>query len=107
MTFDTILVDIADGVATVTLNRPKKKNAMNPALHRDMTKALDLLRYDSAARVVMITGAGDAFCGGMDLKEFFTDLKDDPVEYDRVTRHFRAQRERHKQQTQREKSPHP
>jgi trans-feruloyl-CoA hydratase/vanillin synthase len=86
MTFDTILVDIADGIATITLNRPKKKNAMNPALHRDMTKALDQLRYDSSARVVMITGAGDAFCGGMDLKEFFTDLKDDPVEYDRITR---------------------
>ena len=78
MTFDTLLVDIADGIATITLNRPKKKNAMNPALHRDMTSALDQLRYEPTARVVLITGAGDAFCGGMDLKEFFTDLKDSP-----------------------------
>ena len=86
MKLDTLLVDVADGIATITLNRPHKKNAMNPALHRDMTAALDALRYDSAARVVLITGAGDAFCGGMDLKEFFTDLKDDPAEYDRVFR---------------------
>ena len=59
---------------------------MNPALHRDMTSALEALRYETTARVVLITGAGDAFCGGMDLKEFFTDLKDNPVEYDRITR---------------------
>lgn len=86
MKFDTLLVDIADGIATITLNRPKKKNAINPALHRDMTSALDQLRYEPTARVLMITGAGDAFCGGMDLKEFFTDLKDQPAEYDRVFR---------------------
>ena len=86
MKLDTLLVNVADGIATITLNRPHKKNAMNPALHRDMTAALDALRYDSAARVVLITGAGDAFCGGMDLKEFFTDLKDDPAEYDRIYR---------------------
>ena len=58
MKLDTLLVDVADGIATITLNRPHKKNAMNPALHRDMTAALDGLRYDSAARVVLITGAG-------------------------------------------------
>src|SRR6202045_4522835 len=86
MKLDTILIDIADGIATVTLNRPHKKNAMNPALHRDMTTVLDKLRYDGEARVLLITGAGDAFCGGMDLKEFFSDLKDDPAEYDRIYR---------------------
>src|SRR5688572_2468479 len=86
MKFETILVDIVDGVATITFNRPHKKNAMSPALHRDMTAALDQLRYDAAARVVLVTGAGDAFCGGMDLKEFFTDLKDKPAEYDRIYR---------------------
>ena len=47
MKLDTILVDIADGIATVTFNRPHKKNAMNPALHRDMTTVLDKLRYDA------------------------------------------------------------
>ena len=86
MRYETLLVDIDQGVATITLNRPNKRNAMSPALHRDMTAALDALRYEADARVVVITGAGKAFCAGMDLKEFFTDLKDDPAEYDRVFR---------------------
>ena len=86
MTYETVLVEIADGVATLTFNRPKKKNAMSPQLHRDVAAALDALRYEPEARVLVITGAGDAFCAGMDLKEFFTDLKDDPAEYDRVYR---------------------
>ena len=51
MKLDKLLVDVADGIATITLNRPHKKNAMNPALHRDMTAALDALRYDSASSV--------------------------------------------------------
>jgi trans-feruloyl-CoA hydratase/vanillin synthase len=86
MKYETLIVDIVDGVCTITLNRPKKKNAMSPKLHEDMTHALDALRYDDAARVIIITGSGDAFCGGMDLKEFFTDLKNKPAEYDRITR---------------------
>src|SRR5579884_2526420 len=86
MNTETILVTIADGVAKVMLNRPKKKNAMNPQLHADMTAVLDHLRYDDSAHVLVITGAGDAFCAGMDLKEFFHELKDKPKEYDRVWR---------------------
>jgi trans-feruloyl-CoA hydratase/vanillin synthase len=86
MTYETLLIDIADGVATITLNRPNKKNAMSPRLHEDMTRALEALRYDEAARVIVITGAGNSFCAGMDLKEFFTELKDKPGEYDRITR---------------------
>ena len=86
MSYETLLVDVADGVATVTLNRPEKRNAMNPRLHEDMTAALEALRYDDAARVLVITGAGPAFCAGMDLREFFTALKDQPAEYDRILR---------------------
>jgi feruloyl-CoA hydratase/lyase len=86
MKYETLLIDIADGVATITLNRPNKKNAMSPKLHEEMTHALDSLRYDDAARVLVITGAGNSFCAGMDLKEFFTELKDKPGEYDRITR---------------------
>jgi trans-feruloyl-CoA hydratase/vanillin synthase len=86
MKYDTILVDLADGVATLTLNRPEKKNAMNPRLHEEVTHALERLRYDDAARVVVVTGAGDSFSAGMDLKEFFIELKDKPAEYDRITR---------------------
>lgn len=86
MTYETLLIDRQDGVATVMLNRPEKKNAMNPQLHLDMTAALEELRYDEAARVIVITGAGDSFCAGMDLKEFFIGLRDKPAEYDRITR---------------------
>ncbi len=86
MKYETLLIDIADGVATITLNRPNKKNAMSPKLHEEMTHALEALRYDDAARVLVLTGAGNSFCAGMDLKEFFTELKDKPGEYDRITR---------------------
>ena len=86
MTYETLLVEKADKVAVITLNRPKKRNAMSPQLHEDMTKALEDLRYDDEARVVVITGAGDSFCAGMDLKEFFADLKNEPAEYDRIYR---------------------
>jgi trans-feruloyl-CoA hydratase/vanillin synthase len=86
MDYETLLLEINDGVAFLTLNRPRKRNAMNPALHRDMAAALEALRYEPTARVVVITGAGESFCAGMDLKEIFTDLKDDPVRYDQVMR---------------------
>lgn len=82
----TIDVDISDGVAKVMLNRPQKKNAMSPQLHRDMVDVLEQLRYEAAAKVLVITGSGDSFCAGMDLKEFFAELKDRPEEYDRVYR---------------------
>lgn len=86
MTYETILVDVEDRVATLTLNRPEKRNAMNPRLTEEVTDALEALRYDDDARVLVITGAGESFCAGMDLKEFFIDLKDDPAEYDRISR---------------------
>ncbi|MSQ71159.1 MAG: p-hydroxycinnamoyl CoA hydratase/lyase [Betaproteobacteria bacterium] len=85
--FKTVKVDVADKVAKVTLNRPEQKNAMNPQLHRDMTAALEQIRYDDDVTVVVVTGAGNSFSAGMDLKEFFHALKGkDPAEYDRITR---------------------
>lgn len=86
MAYETILLNQEDGVSTVTLNRPKKKNAMSPQLHLEMAQVLEELRYDEETRVLVLTGADDSFCGGMDLKEFFMDLRDDPAEYDRITR---------------------
>lgn len=87
MSYETIKVEVQDKVAKVILNRPDKKNAMSPQLHRDMTQALEDLRYDDGVAVLVITGAGSAFCAGMDLKEFFHALKvNNPPEYDRVFR---------------------
>ncbi|MDQ7827881.1 MAG: p-hydroxycinnamoyl CoA hydratase/lyase [Armatimonadota bacterium] len=81
--YETILVRDDDGIVTVTFNRPEKKNAMNPTLHREMHAALTALAADDRVRVLVITGAGDAFSAGMDLKEYFYDLKDRPREVDR------------------------
>ncbi len=86
MDYTTILVEFDDGVATLTLNRPEKRNAMNPVLGEEMTDALERLRNDPRCRVLVLTGAGKSFCAGMDLKEFFMDLRDDPAAYDRASR---------------------
>jgi len=87
MAYETLLVDFDDKVAKVTLNRPEKRNAMNPQLVRDMVAVLEEIRYRDDITVLVVTGAGNAFCAGMDLKEFFYQLKNkDPHEYDRVTR---------------------
>lgn len=88
MTYETITIenDVAVGVTLLTLNRPAQRNAMNPQLHQDMTAALDELWYDDATRVLVLTGAGPAFCAGMDLKEFFLLLQDKPKEYEQITR---------------------
>ena len=86
MQYQTLIVEINDKVAKIFLNRPEKKNAMSPQLHKDMTAALEELRYNDDAAVVVITGSGETFCAGMDLKEFFHELKGKPAEYDRVLR---------------------
>jgi len=82
--YTTITVSVEDGITTVTLNRPDKKNAMNPTLHTEMHDALTRLAADDVTRVLIITGAGEAFSAGMDLKEYFVDLKDRPRDMDRI-----------------------
>jgi len=66
---DEVLSTIADGVATVTLNRPDKRNAMNTALLTGLRACLDALDSRPDVRVVVVRGAGPAFCSGMDLRE--------------------------------------
>ena len=60
----------ADGVATLTLNRPEKRNALSIAVRDEVSDALDGLAADESLKVVVITGAGDVFCSGFDLEEF-------------------------------------
>ncbi len=50
MNYPTLRIDVKDKIAKIILNRPEKKNAMSPQLHRDMTAALEELRYDDEAR---------------------------------------------------------
>jgi trans-feruloyl-CoA hydratase/vanillin synthase len=86
MSYQTVLVEKKDGIATIRFNRPEKRNAMSPQLHKDMTAVLEDLRYDDGARVLILAGAGKAFCAGMDLKQFFIELNDNRAEYDRILR---------------------
>jgi enoyl-CoA hydratase/carnithine racemase len=66
-TFETILLDIEDGIATITLNRPDKLNAFNGQMMSEMIAAFDRTDADDAVKVVIVTGAGRGFCAGADL----------------------------------------
>ena len=66
-TFETILLDVADGIATITLNRPDKLNAFTGQMMNDMIAAFDATDADDSVRVVIVTGAGRGFCAGADL----------------------------------------
>jgi enoyl-CoA hydratase len=71
MPFETLLVTIAQRVATLTVNRPDKRNALNAAVRADILEALDELRDEAEVRVIVFTGAGDkAFIAGADIAEF-------------------------------------
>ena len=65
-----VLVDVTDGIMTVTLNRPEAKNAANRAVAVGVAAAMDQLDSDDSIRVAILTGAGGTFCAGMDLKAF-------------------------------------
>jgi 2-(1,2-epoxy-1,2-dihydrophenyl)acetyl-CoA isomerase len=67
--YETILFEIADSVATLTLNRPDKLNSFTAAMHRDLRDAMQKVRDDKSLRVLLITGAGRGFCAGQDLSE--------------------------------------
>jgi enoyl-CoA hydratase/carnithine racemase len=72
VSYETLLLDVADGVGTVTLNRPEARNALNPTVVRELAEALARLDADPDARVVVLRGAGErAFCAGADLKGMF------------------------------------
>lgn len=59
-----------DGVAWLILNRPEKRNALSTALRDEISDALDGLAGDESVKCVVVTGAGDVFCAGFDLREF-------------------------------------
>ena len=69
MKFNTILLDIAEGVATVTLNRPERLNAFTAEMHGELRDALARIKSDASVRALLITGAGRGFCAGQDLAE--------------------------------------
>jgi len=68
-TYEHLQLSIADRVATITLNRPEVLNACNSATHRETQAVFDEVEADDAVRVVVLAGAGRAFCSGSDLRE--------------------------------------
>ena len=65
-----ILYDVADRVATITLNRPERFNAISDRLPDELREAVDTADEDPAVHVIVLRGAGRGFCGGYDLKDF-------------------------------------
>ncbi|HLH78134.1 MAG TPA: p-hydroxycinnamoyl CoA hydratase/lyase [Candidatus Binataceae bacterium] len=68
---NTVLVEFEERVAWVKMNRPAKRNAINPTLSAEMLAVLDALEADPRCGVLILTGIGEAYSAGMDLQEFF------------------------------------
>jgi len=66
-----VLVEFQEGIAWVQINRPEKRNAMSVGLAVEMNEVLDALEIDDRCGVIVLTGVGEAFSAGMDLKDFF------------------------------------
>ena len=69
MTYSAIALSVADGVAELTLNRPKSLNSLNKTLIDEVRGALAALKADDSVRALLLTGAGRAFCAGADLAD--------------------------------------
>ena len=72
--WETVKVDVEDGIGWVPLTRPAKRTAMSPTLNREMCKVLEKLELDPQVKVLVLTGAGTAWSAGMDLKEYFREV---------------------------------
>jgi len=77
--YETILVEKQDGITWLIMNRPDKRNAMSPQLHVEMDDALAELAVDPETQVLVLTGAGDAFCAGQDIRLYFRANDDSPA----------------------------
>ena len=85
--WQTVKVDVEKGIGWITLNRPDKRNAMSPTLNREMIDVLETLELDDDAQVIVLTGAGEAWTAGMDLKEYFRETDGKPeITQERIRR---------------------
>ena len=82
MSYENILLNIEEGIATITLNRPDKLNAYIVAMGEDVVNAFDQLRDNEEVKVIILTGAGRGFCAGVDLEhlkaEFAGEITSNP-----------------------------
>ena len=77
---NSILHEVAGGLARITLNRPEKRNALSLGMIEELSRAIDAVREDASTRVVLLTAQGKAFCSGMDLHDV---RLDEPAEVGR------------------------
>ena len=78
--YENLKIERENGITWVIFNRPEKRNAMSPGLHYDMVDALTHLAHDNDTKVLVVTGAGEAFSAGQDLKTYFRETANNPVE---------------------------
>jgi len=69
MSYESIVLDVADGIARITLNRPDRLNSFTASMHAELRDALAKVAADENARVLLLTGAGRGFCAGQDLSD--------------------------------------
>ncbi|PSK97349.1 enoyl-CoA hydratase [Murinocardiopsis flavida] len=87
---DSVVYDLSDGVATITLNRPEAMNSLTVESKEALLAAVERAKNDSGARAVVITGAGKAFSAGQDLNEHAASLDAGTGLDDTVRRHYNA-----------------
>jgi len=90
MQYTTLLFNVSENVARITLNRPEAVNSINAAMAEDLMHAAIRCGEDPAIRAVVITGAGNIFCGGGDLKSFAAQGDGLPSHFKEVTTHLHA-----------------
>jgi trans-feruloyl-CoA hydratase/vanillin synthase len=76
-TANTVRVEFEDGIAWVTMNRPDKRNAISAEMAQEMVGVIDALEIDERCKVLVLTGAGESFSAGMDLRDYFRSSDDD------------------------------
>lgn len=74
----TVRAEVEEGIGWAILNRPEKRNAMSPTLNLEMRELLEAFELDADVSVVILTGAGESFSAGMDLKEYFREIDQAP-----------------------------
>jgi enoyl-CoA hydratase len=88
MTYETLIVETADAVALIRLNRPAALNALNGRLMDELSAALDAAEADAAVRCIVITGSDRAFAAGADIKEMASKTYDEAFREDFITRNW-------------------
>jgi feruloyl-CoA hydratase/lyase len=79
--YTTVKVEFDEGIAWVSLNRPDKRNAMSPTLNIEMLEILERLEFDERCDVLVLTGEGEAFSAGMDLKQYFRETDHESAQF--------------------------